>query len=114
MIMWLGTYESAYPRTRVLVTGLRELGAGVVERHEPLWERDRHKAGSFLRPASLARAAGRYAGSWAKIAPGALGDSTPAAVVAGYPAQPDAPFGSMPASSSTTLAGSASHHRRPR
>ena len=55
-VMWLGTYERDYPRARVLIEGLREGGVEVVERHRPVWERERHKAGAFLRPLPLARA----------------------------------------------------------
>ncbi len=70
--------------------GLRELGEPVEERHEDVWERERHKAGAFLAPAPLARAAGRYGAAWARLAPAAVCGPRPRAVVAGYPAQPDA------------------------
>ncbi len=90
MILWVGTYESDYPRTRVLVAGLREMGLQVGECHRPVWERDRHKAGEFLAPTSIARAAGRYIGAWSGLLPRAMGAQRPRAVVAGYPAQPDA------------------------
>ena len=68
--MWLGTYERDYPRARVLVRGLREIGVEVVEHHRPVWERQRHKAGAFLRPgaARAARACG-YARAWGGLAP---------------------------------------------
>ena len=89
-VMWLGTYERDYPRARVLVTGLRELGVDVVERHRPLWEDQRHKAGAFLRPGPLLRAGGRFAVAWAGLGREALGDRDVDVVVAGYPAQPDA------------------------
>lgn len=89
-VMWLGTYERAYPRPRVLVEGLRELGVEVVEHHRPVWERERHKAGAFLRPVPLARAAGRLAAAWAGLAVDAARERGVDAVVAGYPAQPDA------------------------
>lgn len=89
-VMWLGTYERAYPRSRVLVEGLRELGVEVVEHHRPVWERERHKAGAFLRPVPLARAAGRLAAAWAGLAVDAGRERGVDAVVAGYPAQPDA------------------------
>ena len=90
--MWLGTYERDYPRARVLDrAGCASSGVEVVEHHRPVWERQRHKAGAFLRPGPLARAR-----------PGATRGPGPAwrrevsrerpvdAVVAGYPAQPDA------------------------
>ncbi len=90
-VMWLGTYERDYPRARVLIEGLREIGVDVVERHRPVWERERHKAGAFLRPLPLARAlralrrrVGR-AGRRGRCASPAVD-----AIVAGYPAQPDA------------------------
>lgn len=89
-VLWLGTYERDYPRTRVLVQGLRGLGAQVQERHTPVWERTRHKAGGFLRPGPLARAGGQAAVGWARMAAGALRGGPVDVVVAGYPAQPDA------------------------
>ncbi len=52
-VMWLGTYERDYPRTRVLIDGLSARGVEVVECHRPVWERQTHKAGGFLRPMSL-------------------------------------------------------------
>lgn len=90
-VEWVGTYERDYPRTRVLVEGLRAHGVQVVERHRPVWERTRHKAGGFLAPGRLARAGAAYAGAWGSLALGELRDRAPLdAVVAGYPAQPDA------------------------
>jgi glycosyltransferase involved in cell wall biosynthesis len=89
--MWLGTYERGYPRARVLIAGLRELGYEVVERHRPVWERERHKAGAFLRPLPLARAGGRFAAAWAGLAVEGAREPGVDAIVAGYPAQPDAP-----------------------
>ena len=89
-VEWVGTYERGYPRTRVLVDGLRELGARVDERHRAVWERTTHKAGGFLSPLSLARAGASYAGAWAGLAVSRNPGGRPDAVVAGYPAQPDA------------------------
>lgn len=89
--MWLGTYERAYPRPRVLIDGLRELGVEVVERHRPVWERSRHKAGSgFLRPGPMLATGARFAGAWAALAPAGARERPVDAIVAGYPAQPDA------------------------
>jgi glycosyltransferase involved in cell wall biosynthesis len=88
--MWLGTYERDYPRGRVLIEGLRETGADVVERHRPVWERERHKAGAFLRPLPLARTLGRFAGAWGALAVDGAREPAVDAIVAGYPAQPDA------------------------
>src|SRR5262245_730547 len=89
-IMWLGTYERDYPRARVLIEGLRELGVEVVERHRPVWERERHKAGAFLRPLPLARTLGRFAGAWVALLAEGAREPGVDAIVAGYPAQPDA------------------------
>lgn len=90
-VEWVGTYESGYPRTRVLVEGLRAHGVQVTEAHRPVWERTRHKAGAFLGPAGLVRAGAQYAGAWAGIAvQEARSRGGVDAVVAGYPAQPDA------------------------
>ena len=89
--MWLGTYERAYPRARVLIEGLRELGVEVVERHRPVWERSRHKAGGgFLRPGAILASGARFAGAWVALTPGAVRERPVDAIVAGYPAQPDA------------------------
>ena len=88
--MWLGTYERDYPRTRVLVAGLRERGVEVVECHRPVWERTRHKADGFLRPGPLAAAGGRYLAAWASLPLAARRAGGADALVAGYPAQPDA------------------------
>jgi glycosyltransferase involved in cell wall biosynthesis len=89
-LLWLGTYERDYGRTRVLMAGLRGLGVEVVECHRPLWELTRHKAGSFLSPAGLPAIAGRFAGAWAGLAVEQRRVRGVDAVVAGYPYQPDA------------------------
>ncbi len=90
-VEWVGTYERDYPRTRVLVQGLRDHGVRVTERHRPVWERTRHKAGGFLAPGRLVRAGAAYAGAWGALAAGEARARGPVdAVVAGYPAQPDA------------------------
>jgi glycosyltransferase involved in cell wall biosynthesis len=88
--MWLGTYERGYPRARVLIDGLRELGCEVVERHRAVWERERHKAGGFLRPLPLARTGARFAAAWAELAVAGAREPGVDAIVAGYLAQPDA------------------------
>ncbi|MEI7520540.1 MAG: glycosyltransferase [Thermoleophilia bacterium] len=89
-VEWVGTYERDYPRTRVLVAGLRSLGVVVDERHRPVWERTTHKAGGFLSPGSLVKAGGSYAAAWAGLAVERRPGGSPHVVVAGYPAQPDA------------------------
>lgn len=89
-VEWVGTYERAYPRTRVLVDGLRAHGVQVTEHHRPVWERTRHKAGGFLSARRLAGAGMAWAGAWAALAGGEPRLPGPVdAVVAGYPAQPD-------------------------
>lgn len=89
-VEWVGTYERAYPRTRVLVEGLRAHGVHVTEHHRPVWERTRHKAGGFLSPGRLAGAGASWAGAWAGLAAAEPRMPGPVdAVVAGYPAQPD-------------------------
>ncbi|MGH2950686.1 MAG: glycosyltransferase [Solirubrobacterales bacterium] len=88
-LMWLGTYERGYPRTSVLVSGLRELGVEVVECHRPLWERTRHKAGGFLSPRRAPVTAARFAWAWAALLAEQRRVEPVDAVVAGYPAQPD-------------------------
>lgn len=87
-VMWLGTYDRAYPRPRVLIAGLRAAGHEVVEHHRPVWDgRDRTGA---LRPGPLAASALRFAGAWAGLARAGLRERPVDAVVAGYLAQPDA------------------------
>jgi hypothetical protein len=90
-IAWIGTYERDYPRSRVLITGLREHGVDVVEVHMPVWETVRHKTGDLAKIGGAARVGVRWAGSWARILPRLRGIGPVDAVVAGYPAQPDAP-----------------------
>jgi glycosyltransferase involved in cell wall biosynthesis len=90
-VAWVGTYERTYPRTRVLVEGLRAHGVTVTERHRPVWERTRHKAGGFLSPGRLAGAGAAYLGAWGGLAWDEVHHRGPVdAVIAGYPAQPDA------------------------
>jgi glycosyltransferase involved in cell wall biosynthesis len=91
-LMWMGTYESDYPRTRVLLAGLRELGVDVIECHQPVWELTRHKAGKFLSPSRLPATAARFSGAWASLALKQRRLGPVDALVAGYPAQLDAPF----------------------
>jgi glycosyltransferase involved in cell wall biosynthesis len=91
-LMWIGTYESDYPRTRVLISGLRELGVEVVECHRPVWELTRHKAGEFLSPSRLPVTAGRFATAWAQLALEQRRAGPVDALVTGYPAQLDTPF----------------------
>jgi glycosyltransferase involved in cell wall biosynthesis len=89
-LLWLGTYERDYTRTRVLMAGLRDLGVEVLECHRPLWELTRHKAGSFLSPKRLPLIAAQVASAWGSIAVEQRRFGRVDAVVAGYPHQPDA------------------------
>ena len=61
-----------------------------MEHHRPVWEQTRHKAGSFLRPDRLARSGLQWAASWGSLARSLRQIGPVDAVVAGYPAQPDA------------------------
>ncbi len=56
-VCYFGTYERDYPRNRVMIQALQEVGIEVVECHRPLWEKTRHKFGPFLSPLSLLRLA---------------------------------------------------------
>lgn len=94
-LLWLGTYESDYPRTRVLTSGLRELGVEVVECHRPVWELTTHKAGEFLSPRRLPATGVRYAAAWAQLLLAQRRVGPVDAVVAGYPAQLDVPFAAL-------------------
>jgi glycosyltransferase involved in cell wall biosynthesis len=91
-LMWIGCYESDYPRTRVIHSGLRDLGVDVVECHRPVWELTRHKAGAFLSPTRMLPTAARFARAWAALAVEQRRIQDVDAIVAGYPAQLDAPF----------------------
>jgi len=97
-LMWLGTYERDYSRTRVLVSGLGELGVDVVECHRPLWELTRHKAGGFLSPKRLPLTGARFARAWAELLREQRRAGRVDAIVAGYPAQPDVPLAAQCAS----------------
>jgi glycosyltransferase involved in cell wall biosynthesis len=89
-LLWLGTYERDYTRTRVLMAGLRSLGVEVVECHRPLWELTRHKAGSYLSPSGLPALAWQFVSAWTSLALEQRRAGRVDAVVAGYPYQPDA------------------------
>ena len=89
-LLWLGTYERDYTRTRVLMAGLRELGVDVFECHRPLWELTRHKATTFLSPAGLPALAGQLGAAWGAIALEQRHLRGVDAIVAGYPYMPDA------------------------
>jgi glycosyltransferase involved in cell wall biosynthesis len=89
-LLWVGTWEADYPRYLVLRAGLAALGHEVVACHEPVWERTTHKAGAYLAPGRLAVTAGRFTAAWARVLRAERRVGPVDAVVAGYPAQPDA------------------------
>ena len=89
-LLWLGTYESDYTRTRTLMAGLREAGVDVIECHRPLWELTRHKAGGFLSLGRLGATGARFLRAWGGLAREQRRLGPVDAVVAGYPYQPDA------------------------
>jgi glycosyltransferase involved in cell wall biosynthesis len=58
-VVYFGTYERRYPRNAQVISCLRRVGVGVVERHEPVWERREQKwsaGASFLPQLALAQA----------------------------------------------------------
>lgn len=91
-LLLAGTYERTYPRIQVLRAGLAERGHTVVECHVPVWERTQHKAGNFLRSWELVASTGRAAWAWATILVRERRIGPVDAVMAGYPAQLDAPL----------------------
>lgn len=91
-IMWLGTYESDYPRGAVLREGLTSLGHEVIACHEPVWQNTRHKAGGFLRPGRLARTGLQVGRAEVALAARARRVGPVDAIVVGYPAQLDMPM----------------------
>ncbi|MCB0873960.1 MAG: glycosyltransferase [Thermoleophilia bacterium] len=88
-LLWIGTYERDYPRGRILRAALTIAGHDVIERHVPVWEGTRHKAGGFLRSPALLRSGARFARGWGSLAAAQRRVGAIDAVVAGYPAQPD-------------------------
>ena len=91
-LLLAGTYERSYPRIQVLRTGLVERGHTVIECHVPVWERTPHKAGGFLRSFALIGSLVRAAGAWVQILTRERRIDAVDAVMAGYPAQLDAPL----------------------
>jgi glycosyltransferase involved in cell wall biosynthesis len=91
-LLLVGTYERSYPRIQVLRAGLTGRGHEVIECHVPVWERTQHKAGNFLRSFALIASSVRAAAAWVQILvrERRIGDVD--AVMAGYPAQLDAPL----------------------
>lgn len=91
-LLLAGTYERSYPRIQVLRAGLAERGHTVIECHVPVWERTQHKAGSFLRSFALLGSVARAAAAWVQILWRERRIGHVDAVMAGYPAQLDAPL----------------------
>lgn len=89
-VMWLGTYERDYPRTRILIDGLRHHGVEVIENHRPVFERQTDKITSGLRPLALMVTGLRWLAAWATLPWSVLRAGRVDAIVAGYLAQPDA------------------------
>lgn len=53
-VCYFGTYEADYDRNRMLLRGLRTLGADVIEVHEALFADETHKTGNLKSPRALA------------------------------------------------------------
>jgi len=53
-ICYFGTYESKYPRNRIIIEALKQNGAEIIECHVPLWELTEHKTGKYLYFTNLA------------------------------------------------------------
>ena len=75
----------------MLIDGLLACGAAVVECQSPLWEGHEHKTDDALAPGRLARLGAGAAVGWARLAGRQAHVRRPAAIVVGYPSQPDAP-----------------------
>jgi glycosyltransferase involved in cell wall biosynthesis len=67
-VCYFGTFESDYDRNRILIRGLRELGAEVVICHSPVLERRRHKTRVLKSAPALAGVAGRMLFAYAGLA----------------------------------------------
>jgi len=52
-VCYFGTYESQYPRNRILIQGLRQNGVDVIEVHQSVWESQTDKTGKYLSLFSL-------------------------------------------------------------
>jgi glycosyltransferase involved in cell wall biosynthesis len=80
-VLYFGTYERDYPRNAQVISCLRKAGVAVIEKHVPVWERERHKFSPSLRTLGHALVAE------ARLA---LGSSEPGDVVlVGYPGHLD-------------------------
>lgn len=56
-VCYFGTYESEYPRNRVLIEGLKKNGIDVIEVHQSIWEKEADKTGKYLSFFSLLKLA---------------------------------------------------------
>jgi len=54
-VCYFGTYESQYPRNRILIEGLRKNNIDVTEIHHSIWEKKEDKTGNYLSFLSLFR-----------------------------------------------------------
>ncbi len=64
-ICFFGTYDADQPRTRVLLEGLRQAGATVLEHRIALWAGTDQKIGAARRPAALVGQLGRFVRTYA-------------------------------------------------
>lgn len=74
----------------MLIDGLVARGATVLECQAPLWEGREHKTDDALAPGRLMRLGAGAAAGWARLARRQTCVPRPAAIVVGYPSQPDA------------------------
>lgn len=86
-VMFVGTYDSSKPRNRILLRGLREAGAEVLECHEAVWETVVDK--SKLSPRDVARHLWRVIRSYARLGRCLLISKEPDVVWIGYLGQLD-------------------------
>jgi glycosyltransferase involved in cell wall biosynthesis len=91
-IVYFGTYDPAYPRNAVLITGLRELGVRVHEFNAPL---PAVGAAEMTTPVGAARVAAAVAVTHARLLAQHPRSLDAAAVVVGYPGHFLVPFGRL-------------------
>jgi len=66
-VLFFGTYESTFPRSRTLAQGLQQAGATVAECHVPLWELTRDKTGKFAGKLGLVKLALRILAAYVRL-----------------------------------------------
>ncbi|MPY87141.1 MAG: glycosyltransferase [Luteitalea sp.] len=94
-VCYFGTFESHYDRNRILIRGLRELGADVSICHSAVLEHMRHKTGVLNRPGALAKMAGRMARAYADLARRYMKMPDHDVMIVGYLGHLDAIIGSV-------------------